>query len=244
MKRKYVDLHLRPDLRNEQKAKNMINKAAALGYSLVGLTLSPNFRKDEMNRLKCLCSEAGVDFVSRIDLKPRSPKELLDSLRKFRRRVEVIAVMCESKNVARQAAKDRRVDLLNFPSTDFHRRFFDKPEAELASNSLVALEIDLQPLLLLEGIVRIRLLASLRREVAIALGFRIPIVVSSGVTDEMLVRKPLEQAALALLFSLDKVVALSAVSENPLAIVRRNRAKLDSKFVAPGIRLIRRGTDC
>jgi RNase P/RNase MRP subunit p30 len=57
-------------------------------------------------------------------------------------------------------------------------------------------------------------------------------------------RKPKELAALASLFDLDEASAIEAVSRNPLAIVKRNREKLGSRFVAPGIRIIRRGKDC
>jgi len=149
--------------------------------------------------------------------------------------------MCESKSVARQAAKDRRVDLLNFPQPDFRRGFFDAAEAELASNCLASLEIDVKPLLTVEGPARIRLLSSLRREVATAREFHVPVVISSGISNEMLMRTPRELAALTSLFDLNRGDAREAVSKNPTAIVRRNREKLESKFVAPGIRIIRRG---
>jgi RNase P/RNase MRP subunit p30 len=57
-------------------------------------------------------------------------------------------------------------------------------------------------------------------------------------------RKPREIVALASLFDLEETAAIEAVSKNPLAIVKRNKEKLDSRFVAPGIRVIRRGKDC
>ena len=50
-------------------------------------------------------------------------------------------------------------------------------------------------------------------------------------------------AALAFLFGLEEASVLEAVSKNPKAIVERNREKLDSKFVAPGIRVIKEGKD-
>ena len=61
-------------------------------------------------------------------------------------------------------------------------RFFDRAEAELASNSLAALEVDVKPLLVLEGPARVRFLSMLRREVSIAREFHVPVVVSSGVS--------------------------------------------------------------
>lgn len=244
MRKTYADLHLCPNLRDLEKTSQMISDASRLGYGLIGVTFPPNFADEEIQHLRNISREAKIDLVSRVDLKPRTPKELIYNLRKLRRRFEIIAVLCESKSVARQAAKDRRIDLLNFPSLDFRKRFFDKAEAELTSNSLASLEIDIKPLLTLEGPTRIRLLSSLRREKEIAKSFHVPIVISSGISEKTLMRKPKELAALASLFDLNEASALEAVSKNPLTIVKRNRQKLSPQFVAPGIRIIRRGKDC
>ena len=143
--------------------------------------------------------------------------------------------------MARQAAKDRRVDLLSFPSLDYHKRFFDRAEAELASCSLAALEVDVKPLLVLEGPSRVRMLMSLRREVAVAKEFKVPVVVSSGVGEEKFMRFPRDMASLAYMFGLDEASGLDAVSTNPVAIVKRNREKLSSRFVAPGISIVKEG---
>ena len=244
MKRVFADLHLRLNIKDTAATLRTINKATTLGYRLIAVPLAPETRADEVTKLRAVCNEAEIDFASRIDLRPRTQNELMHQLRRLRRKFEVICVNCENKEVARQAAKDHRVDLLNFPLLDFRKRFFDRAEAELASNSLAALEIDVKPLLVLEGPARIRLLSSLRREAAIAEQFHVPIVVSSGTVEERFLRKPLEMAALAFLFGLDEVAALDAVSQSAAAIVKRNREKLSSKFVAPSIRIIKEGKDC
>lgn len=244
MKRTYADLHLCPNLKDIEYVSRMIRKASKLGYSLIAITFPPNIAEEEIQQLRNISKEAKIDLVSRVDLIPKTPKELIHNLRKLRRRFEIISALCDSKIVARQAAKDRRVDFLNFPSFDFRKRFFDDAEAELASNSLVSLEIDIKPLITLEGAARIRLLSNLRKEAAIARKSHVPIVVSSGVSEEMLMRKPREMAALASLLDLDENFAIEAVSKNPLTIVKRNREKLNPRFVAPGIRIIRKGKDC
>ena len=244
MKRAYADLHLRLNVKDAAATLRMINKAAALGYGLVASPLAPEARADEIAKLKTVCKEAGIDFASRVDLRPRTENELMQQLRRLRRKFEVVCVSCENKAVARQAAKDRRVDLLNFPLLDFRRRFFDRAEAELACNSLSGLEVDVKPLLVLEGPVRVRLISSLQREAAVARAFGVPIVVSSGVSTELLLRKPRDMAALAFLFGLDEASALKAVSQSANAIVKRNRDKLSTKFVAPGIRVVKEGKDC
>ena len=244
MKRVFADLLLRLNVKDNVATLRMVNKAAALGYGLVAVPLAPETRADETAKLQAVCNEAGMDFATRVDLRPRTPNELMHQLRRLRRKFEVVCVSCENKAVARQAAKDRRVDLLHFPLLDFRRRFFDRAEAELARNGLSALEIAVKPLLALERAARVRLLSSLRREVAVAMEFHVPIVISSGVTGELLLRKPREMAALGFLFGLEEFSALDAVSQCATAIVKRNREKLDAAFVAPGIRVVKKGKDC
>jgi RNase P/RNase MRP subunit p30 len=96
----------------------------------------------------------------------------------------------------------------------------------------------------LEGPARVRLLSYLRRETAVAKSFGVPVVISSGVSQELLLRKPREMAALGFLFDLDEVSGLDAVSRSPVTLVQRNREKLEAGFVAPGIRVVKEGRDC
>ena len=241
MTRAFADLHLRVNPKDQQATQQLITKAARFGYSMISIPFTSKLSEEELTQLKATCTQAGLDFVSRTDFYPRSENDLTHFLRKFRRKFEVICIICDSKEVARQAAKDRRVDLLSFPSLDYHKRFFDRAEAELASCSLAALEVDVKPLLILEGPPRVRLLMSLRREVATAREFRVPIVVSSGVSEERIMRLPRDMASLAFLFGLDEAQALDSVSTIPASIVLRNREKLSSRFVAPGISVIKEG---
>lgn len=241
MKRPFCDLHLRVDPKDTQATQQIIEKAAKFGYSTISIALSGGIDESQISSLKAASKQAGLDFVVRADFKPRSREDLMRFLRKFRRKLEVICILCEDKDIARSAANDNRVDLINFPSSDFRKRFFDRAEAELASCSQTALEIDVKPLLVLEGPPRVRLLSSLWREVALAKEFKVPVVLSSGVDEAQLMRMPRDLASLAYLFGLNEAEALDAISANPVHIVRANREKLDSAFVAPGIRVIKEG---
>jgi RNase P/RNase MRP subunit p30 len=241
MTRTFADLHLRINPKDQQTAKCLITKAAQMGYHYISIPFTQEIQEKELTALKAICTQAGLDFVLRADFKPRTQEDLMRFLRKFRRKFEIICIICDSKEIARQAAKDRRVDLLNFPSLDYHKRFFDRAEAELACNSLAAMEVDVRPLLVMEGPPRVRLFSSLRREVAVALEFHVPVVVSSGVGEEALMRKPRDLASLGYLFGLDEAQALDAVSVNASRIVLRNREKLCSRFIAPGISVIKEG---
>jgi len=237
--RKFVDTHIRPPMANSNQVERMINKSSELGYHLIGIPIQPNLMRDTIHELQHICSDAEINLVTRLDLVPNTPHELLLDLRRFRRRFEIVSVMCNSKSVARQAAKDRRVDLLSFPATNLRKRFFDYAEAELASKALSSLEIDLAPLLSLKGLSRIRLLSRLRKELVIAKKFGVSVILSSGAKDPYFMRSPYDYAALAALFDMLQEPALCALSENPLAIIKRNREKLNSDYIAPGIRIIR-----
>jgi ribonuclease P/MRP protein subunit RPP1 len=244
MSKVYADLHLRVNTKDPKTLQSALKRASDFGYKLISIPFTSDATQDQINLLKAACKEVGLDFVLRADIRPRNQNELMTLLRRLRRKFEVICVLCDDKEVARQAAKDRRVDLLNFPSLDYRKRFFDRAEAELASSGLAALEVDVKPLLVLSGPARIRLLSSLRREVATAKEFHVPLLVSSGVEEERYMRMPKDMASLGYLFGLNEESALKAVCENPSELVLRNREKLSARFVAPGIRIVKEGSDC
>ena len=237
---KFVDLHLCTPLKNDEQSKKIIAKSAELGYQLVAVPFPPLVKQEEVERIKKICSDVGIDLSTRVDLSPKDKRELLSSLRSFRRRFEVVSVLCTSKPVARQAARDRRVDLLSFPIAGTRKTFFDGAEAELASESFASLEIDMAQLLLFEGFQRTRCISTLRREATVAKRFGVPVILSSGEVGEYLLRKPQDYASLAMLFDMDLALALKALSDVPLTIVQRNRQKLSPEFVAPGISIVRR----
>jgi RNase P/RNase MRP subunit p30 len=233
----YADLNLRAPINDMSLAESMIKKAHSLGYSKIAIPLQPNSTKEQINELKQLCTAEKLDFVSRTNLAPRKPSELLHDLRRYRKKYEIIAVRCTTKDVARQAAKDRRVDLLQFSSTSLRQRFFDEQEAELAQQALSSLEIELAPLLQLTSNSRIRLLNRLRKETATAQRAKVPIVLSSGATTEQQIRGPYDLAALTTIFDYPLSSALKALSQTPSNIIERNREKLSPNYIAPGIRI-------
>ena len=243
MARRFADLRLACPV-GRGGLRVLMERAKAFGFSLVATPLEPTARPEGLEYLKRIASEVGVDLATRVDLAPEGRQELLRALRRLRRRFELIGVLCQNKEVARVAARDRRVDLLRFP-LEPRRRFFDRSEAELASGSNCALEIELMPLFRLPAQHRILLLARLRDEVELAKDYGVPVVLSSGAEEPILMRRPRELAYLASeLLGLRFEEALDALSTVPAEVVERNRAKLSPDFVAPGIRVIRRGSDC
>lgn len=242
--RKFTDLNLQLRLGRAEEAEKTIGKAAELGYTLLGISIPRGAKKDTNTFLKKSCANHGVDFAPRANLSPRSSSELLSELRLLRGRFTILAVNCGTKAVARQAAKDRRVDVLVFPFSDPRKRFFDLSEARLASQGSTALEIGCKHILLRHASDRTRILSSLHREVAIAEKCGIPVILCSEASHWLELRGPYELASLATLFGLGEERALDAVSESPYEIVTRNRKRQDDSYVAPGISVKRRGEAC
>jgi RNase P/RNase MRP subunit p30 len=230
--RKFIDLHLRPG----SSGKTMLQEAVRLGYSCVGLASENGDRGAPSKEL----DEDGMDVVRRIDLRPRNANELTSSLRRIRRRFEIIAVECHSKPVARQAARDNRVDILNFPTQIQSRRRvrFDRQEASLASGANCAYEINLSDLLNKGAHAASRLISMMTVEVENAVRHGVPVVVSSGADEPLLMRGPRELAASMQLLGIGEEESLDMVSDVPWSIVERNRRKLEPGYVSPGVRRV------
>ena len=243
--KRFVDLHLRlPSSSKHDETEELIVRSAELGYSSVGIPLPIEMARKEIQDLERICDQNNVDLIKRVDLRPKDTRDLLNLLRIVRRQQEIVAIYCNSKRIARQAAKDRRVDLISFPSSDPRRRFFNSAEAKLASKSSAALEVDMALLIALDGFLRARLISCLRKEVTVATRFDVPIVLSSGAYEKHLLRKPQDYASLAYLFDLDHQTAMKALSETPLRMIEMNRKKLSPDYVAPGVYIVKRGKDC
>ena len=233
--RKFFDLHLKPP-DDTGVLETMLELASRLGFKGVGVVSIGIPQKT----VKEMASGHGLDHVRRTNLTPRNPQELMVTLRRLRRQFEIIAVECRSKAVARQAAKDNRVDILNFPTSASARKrvWFDRQEASLASGANCAYEVNVSDLLQLGQLGASRLLSVMRDEVDNAVRFGVPVVVSSGADNPLTMRVPRELAAVLELLGIGEEEGLDAVSTTPWGIVDRNREKLGPGFVAPGVRVV------
>ncbi|MBS7637649.1 hypothetical protein KEJ49_01990 [Candidatus Bathyarchaeota archaeon] len=233
---KYIDLHLKKPAKSDE-LRSMLTYAKRLGFGAVGLASSdsPNLR--DMGR------GLDIDVVTRVDLRPESGRELLRSLSSLRWRYEVVAVECTRKEVARQSAKDHRVDILNFSPSPITRMkvWFDRQEASLASEAGCALEINISDILRAGPFQCAKLISVMRAEIDNARRKDVPVVVSSGADSPMLMRGPREIVALLDLLSVEEEVGREMISQNPLMIVERNRGKMTPEFVAPGVRVVEDG---
>ncbi len=213
--RQYIDLHLRPS--TAEQAWEMAKLASELEYRQVAITLS-EVKKNTNN---------GLQIATRIDIEAKRQDELLDALKKYRSKFDIVAVRCLTKEVSRQAAKDHRIDILQFPEEPALRKqnWLDIHEAELAEETGCAYEINSSDILATGPMRLSKVINQIKRDVVNASKHDIPIILSSGAKNSLAMREPKALTALASLLDIDEEYALEMVSTIPAAILKRNRVR-------------------
>jgi RNase P/RNase MRP subunit p30 len=221
--REFVDLSLKP--KDETALDSMLQKAKALGYTAVGI------EKTDSDI---------IDVINRVDLYPRNQNKLGKHLRKLRHYTEVIVVHCESKSVARQAARDHRVDLIRFPvdRATMKRLYLDRRQAGMMRDSGAGFEVSIKDLLVDDRHLLAKRIVAIKKSLDIAIKYGLPIVASSGAEDRYGLRDPHGLAALMSLLGVDCEPALDMVSTNPMCLVSDNREKLKNSYILPGVWVI------
>ncbi len=166
----------------------------------------------------------GLKVVKRVIIDARDKSEALSMIRKFRYKVQLISVKCNSLSLARFAARDRRVDILMMPR-DFPLRFADKSEVKLALQGNTAVEISLKELIECKSLSKV--LALYQRLCLFARKIGVPIIISSGATNVYEMRSPRDMISLALLLDMPLHYAQHCVSTFPVEIIERNIKKLE-----------------
>jgi RNase P/RNase MRP subunit p30 len=234
--RKFIDFNLKMTGKNS-KGGNMIDFASDLGF--YGVAAIFNRRQNEL--ITNLSRRGCLDIATRLDITPKNQADLRSKLKKMRRRFEVIAVNCNTKAIARQAAKDNRIDVLNFPKAVSRRRHvkFDRKEASLSSEANGAYEINFSELFNQNPVVVYKIFSIIKEEVENAVRCDVPIIISSGATSTAQMRRPRELSSLSVLFDLQEEEGLDAVSTTPARMIDTNRKKLESEFISPGVRVVK-----
>ncbi|MCS7140119.1 MAG: hypothetical protein N3F04_03645 [Candidatus Nezhaarchaeota archaeon] len=235
-KKRYADLHVRVSCEGDTP-ELLIKMAKHLGFNLIALSIeSPNGLKD-LEHFRKLGKSLGLDVATRLDLKTSDPDELKYYLRKFRRKVEITAVYCNSITIARVAARDRRVDVTfynpkNLPSV------LDEGQISLLAESGHHVEVNLLDMLYEPPDKQVEILRNYKYTLGGIRKKNIPIVFSSGASRIIDMRAPRELSSIAFMILNDENLARDAVSTVPLSLINTNREKLSSNYVQPGIRVV------
>jgi len=212
----------------------MAELARCLGYSLVAVTFHPRDRDEEVNRVRKIFLDAGLDVASRVDISATSRNELLKELRALREDFEIVATESRLNEALSIAQRDSRVDIIYLDAALSSR---DLP-LNRASSSSAHLEINMSTLTETQRLPGQVQIARIRKEIAKAKRNRFRVVLSSGADNPMYLRAPRDIAAVGMLLGLDKDEAVRAISSIPISLVNKNRVKLGSRYAGENVRII------
>jgi RNase P/RNase MRP subunit p30 len=229
--RKFIDLNIK-NPGNQEDLKEMMRLASKMGFEVIGISSEDPITQDLKNHAKTI----GINIASRIDLKPEKPKDLTKALRKTRRRFDIVAVKCNSKAILRQAAKDQRIDILNFKLHDRKNRIgFDHQGASLAAKSNCVYEYIFDEIIRSTSFDQVQTIFNMRKDFLNASREGVPIIVTSGASKCLQMREPRALASLTSLIGMSETKGLDTVSMQPQRILDRNREKLNSGYIQPGV---------
>jgi len=229
--RRFADLHIRCPISGADNLRPLLESARTIGYRHVAVEFGPG-SMNQTGKVEEICNGLDLEVSTRVDLDPRDGGSLQNMLRHHRGRFDIVAGVCRNHSVARQAALDPRVDLLEFPHDPRERKLvnFSNKEAELAANRSCALELDFSAMLRADEIGQARLLSIMRTELSIALDNDVRVIVTSGAGDLYGLRAPRDLASFLGLLGANWQTCLDAVSTSPLQVVARKNtliARLD-----------------
>ena len=233
--RKYADLHVcLTDLNNDVLTRTG-GYAKEMGFHLLGIVTPDPLEQNQISAIKKTLMATGVDVATRIDITPKDRNHLFSQLRSVRKRFEIVAVQCTSPHIARIACRDRRVDIVSFPIMNRYARF----QSRIASLCRASIEINIAQIISPGNTPRHWILSKLTDQVTTAKTSNVPIILSSGATNPLMLRAPREMAAIGSLLGLETPEALDSVSKTPFKIIEQNRSRLSPDHVAVGVKLER-----
>ncbi|MFW9958771.1 MAG: RNase P subunit p30 family protein [Candidatus Odinarchaeota archaeon] len=180
----------------------------------------------------------GIIVYGRINIVGKGVNSLRNQIERVRKNTPVVAVQVGSIDSTNWAVEDKRVDLLTLDPSKDHR--LRETTACLCSNSSIALEIQIAPLLYSSGLQRSKILKTYREAVITAVDAGMGVVLSSGATHLLGLRSPTAMVHIGMLLGIDRTLAERAVHELPTYIIERSLKRLSPKFVSPGVEIIKR----
>lgn len=229
--RKFIDLHIIPNMEDEQSCALIPKMLNAAGYHGAALALPTGLPRERIRILRSHFAKFGIEMFVRVDLKCGTRHELLKLLRNYRNTCEILAVNCLNHNLALVAARDRRVDIIFFDPANRKVRF----DHAIANISNAALELNVCTIFSNETAI-----ARLTNDMNIAMQHKVRIVISSGCSSVMMIRTPGQLSAIGTVLGLGASQAHDGVSTTPWSIAHRNCERRLASYIEDGVTIFKR----
>jgi RNase P/RNase MRP subunit p30 len=185
--------------------------------------------------------ENEFSILKRADVFGRGLKSIRKQVDSVRKHSMIVSVKLTSVEIMNWAAEDQRVDLLTLDHSHEYR--LRDSTARLAATSDTALEIRIEPLLLLAGLNRSKVIKIYREAIRTAIDSEMQVILSSGASHPLHMRSVRAIRYLGELLGMGSNYAENAINQAPSDLVERNRRRFSSEYVAEGVEILQRGTE-
>jgi RNase P/RNase MRP subunit p30 len=186
--------------------------------------------------LKGIQEEFQLEIILRleIDAEKLTKNQIMNILRKHRRKYPIIAIKCNNPEITSWAAQDNRVDIISFATNNISK-LFTRSVAKLMVKFSKHLEISLAPLYMTTERTQIPIIRSFKQTLKLSFQKKVPIIVNSGSTSLEQLRPPWELASLAQILSEEKMIPLDSISKIPAQLITQNQKKISKNYLSPGV---------
>jgi RNase P/RNase MRP subunit p30 len=220
MPRRYVDAWIRPA--SPSLATQMLERAAELGYSALAIEAADPVWESAKNEARNL----GIEAFRRVTMSPRSVEEMYRRLSEERWRYDYVAVATDSRDILMAAVRDMRVDSVVVSLPGLPR--IDRHVVSVTNN---AYEVSLAHIIEHE----FRAYKKALHAVRVASKKVIKLVASSGASDVLSLRRPLQLASILWASGSAPSAALDAISSTAMTILENNRARREGRLDPQGV---------
>jgi RNase P/RNase MRP subunit p30 len=205
---------------------SMAKKLGFTGFAVQGIISTPVETYND-----------GFSIINRFDLQKKSKRSMKNQVKRNRRNFVIISAPLLDVNFTNWAAEEATIDIITIvpPFTEHKLR---RTTAKLAVANGTVLEIPINPLLTTDGMVRARILKSLRESVSTATAAGMSIILSSHAKDPVEMRSPYAMRYIGQLLGIDASSSKTCIYSNPAEIVSRNVHKLDGEYISEGIEIV------
>jgi len=231
MNRKFVDFSIKP--KNILEAEKMIEKAAFLNYKYIGIVLNKEINKENFSKIKEFSLKNGIDSFTKVEIEAYNKREILNFLRKNRRKFEIISIICKTKEAALLASRDGRVD--TYIISLKNDLVIDKGVASVSKNII---EIQAKEIINYKENLS-KIIKNLMKILEISKSYNIPLIFSSGAENIYEQRSPIVLKSFLTSFEYPEEEALKCISDIPLNKLIENRLKLSNIIIMPGVKVVK-----
>ncbi len=215
----------------ENELSEVVEMARKLGLSGICVPMYYTSLKDLKEYVNSLPHYDDIDIVSGVIVKADRPQDINNIVSMVRQKIEIVIVHGSSYEVNRVACENSKVDILAHPELNRNDSGLDHICVKSAAENNVAIEINFREILESSGILRVKTMKKIMKNIELCKNYKTPIITTSSAVSKWNMRSGRELASIAHLVGLPIVDAIDTVSTIPLQIVEENRKKLQGKKI-------------